>query len=247
MLKDKWFDQMRRLIAHFEGEGKPQIEAAAQLIFDSVTTGGALHIHDSGHMLMREAIGRAGGMYMVNALEFGLSINNPVRPRANRKPKETPRMDRLPELPKLAIQCSQVKAGDVVIVGSVSGRNAVQIGLAIAAQEEGAKVIALTSVDYSSQLTSTHPSGKRLFEVADVVVDNGAEFGDASLEVEGLPVKCCPTSGIGAAMAFWAITAELIGKLVAAGHQPSIYMSVNRDDGPAFIEQMEKNFFEKGI
>ncbi len=246
-MQDQWFDQMERLIAHFRGEGRAQIKAAADLIFESVTKGGAVHIHDSGHMLMTEAVHRAGGLVMVNRLMFHFGVDNPVKPRKGRTPKPTVRLDREPELPKLAIKHSQVQPGDVVIVGSVSGRNAVQIGLALAAKEAGAKVIALTSLKYSSSVESTHPSGKRLFEVADVVVDNGAERGDAALSIEGLDVKFCPVSGIGAAMAYWAIVAELVEKLVKAGYKPSIYKSANLDDGPEYNQRAEQHFFETGI
>lgn len=53
----------------------------------------------------------------------------------------------------------------------------------------GAKIIVLTNMDYSTKVESRHPSGKKLYEIGDVVIDNCGNYGDAVLEVDGLPQK----------------------------------------------------------
>ena len=130
-----------------------------------------------------------------------------------------------------------LKAGDVVLVGSVSGRNTAPIELAIECREKGAKVIVLTALEYTSQVTSLHPSGKKLMDVGDLVIDLCAHFGDASQEIEGLPVKALPVSGIAFIAILWAICGEAIEQALAKGIRPHVYMSHNRPGGPEFNEQ----------
>ena len=118
--------------------------------------------------------------------------------------------------------------GDLCWVISNSGRNALVVELAQEAKRRGVAVIALTSVEHS---TSVQPAAglPRLLEIADYVLDNAACLGDASLDLPGLAEAMAPTSTItGAALihAAWAGAAE---KLVAAGHIPEVWGSVNRD------------------
>jgi len=131
---------------------------------------------------------------------------------------------------------SNIRAGDVVFVGSVSGRNIYPIETAIQCREIGARVIVLTALEYTEQVTSAHPSGKKLKDVGDLVIDICAPFGDASVEVEGLPTKALPVSGVAFITLMWMICGEAIEKMLARGLRPHVYMSHNREGGPEFNE-----------
>ena len=139
-----------------------------------------------------------------------------------------------------------VKAGDVVLVGSVSGRNTAPIELAIQCREIGARVIVLTALEYTAQVTSAHPSGKKLADVGDLVIGLCAPYGDASLEVEGLPVKALPVSGVAFICILWMICGEAIEKMLARGLRPHVYMSANRPEGPEFNEKALAECAETG-
>ncbi len=130
-----------------------------------------------------------------------------------------------------------LQAGDVVFVGSVSGRNPRPIDLAMECRRIGAKVIVLTSLEYTAGVSSKHPSGRKLADVGDLVIDLCAPFGDASLEVEGLPVKALPVSGVAFITILWMICGEAIENMLARGLRPHVYMSYNRDDGTEFNEK----------
>ena len=91
-----------------------------------------------------------------------------------------------------------------------------------------------------------HPSGKRLYEVVDLALDNHAPYGDAMLEVEGLDYDICPASGMGAATIMWAIMAGLVEEMLARGLKPSIYPSVNRPDGWDVLNQVYAEALQKG-
>ena len=83
------------------------------------------------------------------------------------------------------------------MVVSNSGRNAVPVEMCLEAKNIGAKVIAMTNMRHSSSCESRHSSGKKMYEIADVTIDNCGEIGDASFEIEGLDSKIGPTSDAG--------------------------------------------------
>ena len=92
-------------------------------------------------------------------------------------------------------------------------------------------VIGLTSMAYTSAFSSRHPSGKKMYEYADVVLDNLVPPGDAILEIEGLPQKCCPISGITSIAVLHALIAETIERLIAKGFTPPVYLAANAQGG----------------
>ncbi len=108
----------------------------------------------------------------------------------------TSQLERVVGLGRELLAHSAAKAGDVLILTSTSGRNAVVIDMALLAREKGIKTIAITSLTYSDGVTSRHPSGKRLAELVDVVVDNGAPRGDAAVEITGFRQKVGPLSSV---------------------------------------------------
>ena len=139
-----------------------------------------------------------------------------------------------------------IRKGDVLIVGSVSGYNKLPVELVLAAREMGVKTIALTTVEYSEKLTSKHPSGKRLFEVADIVLDNCSNFSDTLVEVPAINRRICPSSGIGAAYIMWALQAAVVEKLVAKGLNPSVYISNHMPNAGILNDEAWKNYEKNG-
>jgi uncharacterized phosphosugar-binding protein len=102
----------------------------------------------------------------------------------------------------------------------------------------------VTSLPHSSATKSRHSSGKRLYEVADVVIDTGAPLGDASLKIEGLehPVGANSTSvTIAIAHAIVAATAE---QLVTRGVQPFVMVNPNTAGKAAANVQNDRNYEE---
>src|SRR5690606_13572023 len=83
----------------------------------------------------------------------------------------------VPEL----LDLTDVDPADVFIIASNSGVNSSIVGMALAAKERGHQVIAVTSLAHTNAVETKHSSGKRLSEVADVVIDNLAPYGDATV------------------------------------------------------------------
>lgn len=120
-----------------------------------------------------------------------------------------------------------VRRGDVLIVASNSGRNAVPIDVALEGRRLGLRVIAITNLEQTRAWPSRHPGGKVLADVADLAIDNCGVNGDACLEVDGLPGRIGPTSTSTGALIVNAIIVQGIEYALRSGQAPEIYISSN--------------------
>ncbi|MGW1343359.1 sugar isomerase domain-containing protein [Kribbella sp. NPDC002412] len=212
---------MRRALAIAERAAATQVEAirrAAELVVDARV----FWVFGTGHshLIAEELYGRAGGLADVRAvLEPGLMLHEGLL--------KSSLLERLPGLADVLLQTNDIGAGDVVLIASNSGRNAVPVEFAVGARAKGAKVIALTSLAHSTAVGSRAPGGQRLFEVADVVIDNCGEPGDALIEVEGSPEPTGATSTLVGALLAQALTVEIVTQLTTRGDSPNVLRSLN--------------------
>jgi uncharacterized phosphosugar-binding protein len=142
------------------------------------------------------------------------------------------------------LRSHQLDPADSMILFSHSGINAVILDIALECKERGIGLIAVTSLPHSTQVPSRHSSGKRLFEVADVVIDTGIPMADAAERIEGLasPVGASSTSvTIAIAHAIVSATAEM---LVADGVEPHVMVSPNTTGKEAANRQNDRNYEE---
>lgn len=241
MLMDDYQNRVQELFETLRNTQRDACLQAGKLIADTLERGGAVHIYDTGHIINSELIYRGGGMLAYKQLKYNLSVENPVRDR-DRSGVDTS----MEGLAKYVLKASKALPGDLLIIGSVSGKTPNTIDLALAAHEFGMKVIALTSVEYSSSVKSLHSSGKRLFECADLVLDNCAPKAEAMMEVEGLNARFGAASGYAATFLMWSATAAAIEELLKRGVTPSILKSANYEDGPAFNRDLENVYKEHG-
>ena len=136
---------------------------------------------------------------------------------------------------------------DAMIVVSTSGIRPIIVEMALGAKRRGLPVIALTSVAHSSQAKSGHSSGKKLMDVADVVLDNHAPSGDCVLEMKGLEWRVGPASTITGAMLINLLRCATAEQLLRAGHKPVVLPShqfVGTASADAADEQLEL-FYEE--
>lgn len=109
---------------------------------------------------------------------------------------------------KLLLANYELTPQDVMIVISNSGANTMGVEIALEAKRLGLKTIGVTSMEHSRKSTSYHSSGKRLFEVVDLVLDNCVPEGDALVEVAGLPSKVAAASTIADCILMQSLAAE---------------------------------------
>ena len=190
-------------------------------------------------ILAEEVFYRSGGLAVINPIFFpGFMLNN-------RPITMTSRLEQLDGLGKILVKENRLKAGDVLIIHSVSGRNNVPVEMAMEAGSLGVTTIAITNLAYSSSVTSRHPSGKRLFEVCDMVIDNKGIPGDAAVNLEGLPEKIGPTStAVGTAL-INAIVIETVGQMLESGKIPPVFLSANLDGGKEHNERIFEEYADQ--
>ncbi len=202
------------------------IGRAGTLVAEAIARGGLVHTFGTGHshMVAEEIVYRAGGLAPVNAiLEPSLTGDTQVT-----KSEYTERME---GWGKIIVDYHQIGKDDVIIVISNSGRNGAPIEVAWECQKRGVPVIAILSRDYGDRVTSRHSSGKKLMDVADLIIDNCSELGDATLFLGQLDVPVGPTSNVSAFYIIHSIVVSAVEKLLEMGVEPPVFLSGNLDHG----------------
>jgi len=235
MLIDRYWETVDDLFARVKGSQKESIKAAGMIIAEAVDGGACVHIHDSGHIIDAELIYRGGGLILYKKLKYNLVVENPVRKR-DRSDMDTS----MEGLAAYALKASGARPGDVLILGSVSGRSFGVVDLAYEAKKLGLRLIVITSMTYATQVDSPHSSGQKLYEMAEVVIDNCAPAAEALMEVEGLEARLCAASGLSAAFIMWSVTTVVVEELLKRGKMPGVLKSANfpggNDYNKSFVE-----------
>ncbi|KRL85903.1 sugar isomerase (SIS) [Lacticaseibacillus pantheris DSM 15945 = JCM 12539 = NBRC 106106] len=236
----RYIDNVEQLISKVANEEKPNIDATINLLTDANLKKHSIYVFGASHagIIAQEMYYRAGGMLTINAI-FGREV------MLDRSPITfTSDMERLEGYGTRLANSVNFKPNDVLILHSVSGRNPVIVDLAIAAKKKGVRIVGLTNVSYSKTVTSRHSSGKRLFELADIVIDNHGDVGDASCQLAGAPQKVGPTSTVVGAAILNAIIVEVSQRLVDTTGEAPVFYSANLDDGDERNRQLVKEYQE---
>jgi uncharacterized phosphosugar-binding protein len=205
------------LLQAIERESQQAIQEAAEAVADSIANGGLFMLFGSGHsaLIAKDAAYRAGGLAPV------LAIDDVADGDA----------ERVEGVAKYLISRYELRPGNVMAVISNSGINPVPIEMAQIAKAGGLKVIAITSVAHGKSVPSRHSSGKKLFDVADIVIDTHGAPGDASVDLPGTPYRVGATSTIAGSAIVQALTVQAAGLLAERGIQPPIWVSANVPGG----------------
>ena len=224
MILEEYAERARGLIDRIVETQVEDITRAAEIVADTVAAGGVVFTFGTGHShcIAEDAVYRAGGLVPVDAiLEPSLTGTTDV--------SKSERLERLEGFAPAILDHRRMTPEDLLIVISNSGRNAVPVEMAMEARARGIEVVAVTSLRYAEAVTSRHSSGKKLHEVADVVIDNGTEFGDAELRLEGVSNPVGPMSGIAGMFVIHAIMAGAAEVLLSRGIDPPVWESGNKD------------------
>ena len=185
-------------------------------------------------ILAQELFYRTGGLAVINAImpsEFMLNTR-PVT--------QTSTMEKLDGYPAAILKHTPIRKGDVLLLHSVSGRNTAAIEMALEARKTGVATIAITNMEYTSGVASRHKSGKKLYEVCDIVIDNCGDFEDSSMQLPGMNQKIGPTSSAVGCTIVNMIVIRTVEYLQEMGIDPPVFHSANVDGG----EEFNKVLFE---
>ena len=201
------------------------LEPAVDIFVEALEKDGIIQAFGTGHSqsFAMEIAGRAGGLVPTHAMKLEDLVLLGHRPVAA---LGTPEFERDPTVADELYDLYDVRPTDAFIIASNSGANGSTVGMALRAKREGHPVIAVTSLEHTRGVTSRHPSGKRLYEVADVVLDNLAPFGDAVVELsDGTTVGAI--SSITSEYLAQLLTIEVAARLGETGIVPPLYISAN--------------------
>lgn len=214
-----------------------QIGQAAEIVADAVANGGILYTFGTGHshVIAEDVAYRAGGLAPVDAiLEPSLT--------GHRHVVKSEYMERVEGMAEVILDYYELSSKDALIVISNSGRNAAPVEMAQIARAREIPVIAITSMAHSTGTSSRHSSGKKLYQLADVVIDNGAPKGDCVLGVEEMEQPIGPASGVTGMFIIHTLIVQAIENLKDRGIDPPVFMSGNIDGSNAFNEPILKAY-----
>lgn len=232
----RYIDRARAILDQIYATQLEHIEAAAEICAETIVNDGLVFCWGGGHsrMSVEEMFPRIGsfpGFFPM--VELALTFyTNVVGPDGL---PQSFFIERAEGYADAVLSTYEFGPHDSMICFSSTGINGVVIDMALRAKERGMPVIAVTSVAHADATPSRHSSGKKLKDVADVVIDNCTPPGDAVVDVEGLKYKVGPTSTVAAATIVNALKVRTAELMLARGVEPVVLTS------PHFVENQAES------
>ncbi|WP_367320212.1 sugar isomerase domain-containing protein [Streptomyces sp. HUAS ZL42] len=219
---------------------RDDVTRAAALIADCVRADGVVQAFGTGHSqaLVLELAGRAGGFVPTNRLSIAdLVLHGGDAPSA----LDDPLLEREPGVAARLYDLAAPHPQDLFVVISNSGVNNVVVEMALHAKNQGHSLLAITSLAHTRAVPAAHPSGRKLADLADVVLDNAAPRGDALLPLPGGGAVCALSTLTGVLLVQM-VVAEATALLLAEGARPPVYVSANVPGGFEGNLELEKRY-----
>jgi uncharacterized phosphosugar-binding protein len=233
---------MARLQGLLDGQ-REALDRAAGWCTDAIAADGLVHLFGCGHsrMMCEEMTPRQGcfvGWHTI--VELGLTFHNLiVGPNGLR---QSLHLEKTPGYAEQILRNFAFGPKDVMVVISTSGIREVIVEMAEGAKCRGLRVVGIVSRAHCDQAKPAHPSGKKLTDVCDVVLDNGAPVGDSLLELEGAPGKTGPFSTVGGAMLMNLLRCEVAQRLADRGVEP-VFLPSHQFVGSRTVEEQLEYFY----
>lgn len=233
----RYRDRVVGILDHIATSQTEAFTAVRDAVATALAADKLIYVAGSGHshLIAEEAFFRAGGIAAAQAIldeDLMLHINA----------SGSSQLERQTGYAEKVLAGYDIAAGDVVFVVSNSGRNAYPIEMALGAKARGAITVALTSLKHTRAVTSRHPSGKKLFELCDLALDNGADYGDASVPVGKDGLRMGPVSTISGVFLINAVLAEAVDLLAERDIAVDLYQSANGQGGEAAADEMVRRW-----
>ncbi|MEP6469856.1 MAG: SIS domain-containing protein [Chloroflexota bacterium] len=237
---EAYLDTVIPILESVAEQASEPVQKAADIVVASLRSDGVVQAFGSGHSeaLTMEIAGRAGGLVPTNRISLRdvviLGGESPDVLSAGI-------LERDPDVAQRLYDLAAPHASDVFVIASNSGVNGSIVEMARIVKEKGHPLIAITSVSQSADLPSRHPSGTKLADHADVLLDNGAPYGDAVLELPGGGAVGAVSSLTGALLAQM-LGIEVTKRLIDAGETPPVYLSANIPGGDEHNNNLEQRY-----
>lgn len=236
-LADAFLEAATTLLTRVREEEADRIAEAGRLVAQTIQDGGRIFACGAGHSSLpaQDLVYRAGGLGVINLLAIPGTVGVDVRPATLGSA-----LERVGGLAQAVLDSSPARSGDLLIVISLSGRNALPVELATHARSLGLKVIGVTSVAYADagSTGSRHSSGTFLRDHCDVVLDNKIQVGDAELTTANIAAPFAPASTVVTSALLQSVMATAAGVLADRGVEPPLLRSANVDGGREWNAQV---------
>jgi uncharacterized phosphosugar-binding protein len=222
-----YLEEVRRVLDRIEETQSEVIAEVARRSAESILSGGLVHLFGSGHsrMAVEEMFPRYGSFPGFHPI-VELSLSNHHQVVGSNGQRQAMFLENVEGLGRIILRNFQLDPErDVMMVISAGGANAVPIEIAMETKQQGLSVIGITSVEHSRRSESRHSSGKRLFEVADLVIDICTPPGDAGVLIPGLDTPVGPLSSVAGLTIINMIKSTVAQHLTEAGHPPVVLTS----------------------
>ncbi|MFM9590175.1 SIS domain-containing protein [Streptomyces scabiei] len=238
----RFLDAAIGLLERVRDEEAEAVVAAGELIADTVADGGRLFAFGAGHssLAAQDLVYRAGGLALMNLLAVPGTLGVDVLPATLGSA-----LERVDGLATAVLDTSPLRAGDLLVVISLSGRNALPVEMAAHARERGVKVIGLTSVAYATATTSRHSSGTFLKDHCDLVLDSKIAVGDAELTLDTIPAPFAPASTVVTSALLQSVMATAAASLADRGIEPPLLRSGNVDGGLDWNDRIMREYGDR--
>jgi uncharacterized phosphosugar-binding protein len=241
----RWLAEARAVLDRIEATQLGAIERAADLFARTIMADGLVHVFGSGHSRMNteEMFPRIGSFPGFHPIAE-LALSNHVGVVGPNGLRQAMFLEKVHGFGRVILQQIKLHPGDAFLIFSSTGINGVVIEVALYAKAMGLPVVAVTSLAHTRATDSRHVSGRKLAEVADIVIDNASLVGDASVEIEGLPFRVGPTSSIGAIAVVNMLKSRTAERLVGLGSPPVVLTSPHFASQTAGADQLERVYEE---
>ena len=245
----RWLGAAREVLDRLEATQLGPIEMASELFASTIAADGLVHVFGSGHSRMNteEMFPRIGSFPGFHPIAE-LAISNHVGVVGPNGLRQAMFLEKVDGFGRVILQQIKFHPGDAFLIFSSTGINGVVIEIALYAKKMGMPVVAVTSIDHGNATASRHPSGRKLMEIADILIDNASPAGDAVVAIEGLPYKVGPSSSIGAISVVNLLKTRTAQKLTERGAPPVVLTSphfVGSTEGAEQLERVYEEYFRR--
>ncbi|HVM74331.1 MAG TPA: SIS domain-containing protein [Candidatus Saccharimonadales bacterium] len=204
-----------------------KIQQASEVMAEAIARGGLVHMFGSGHSVLpvQDMFPRYGAYPGFRPLmDMRLMWTNVI---GSGGAKGLLWLERREGYAQVLFENEPIRKGDVMLVFSHGGLNAVGIEVLTEAKKRGLATVAVTSMDNYGKREATHSSGKKLADVADIVIDNCTPAEDALVSVEGWKAPVAAGSTVAFITIAMSIIAEVAARLAKKGKTPPVFVSPN--------------------
>jgi uncharacterized phosphosugar-binding protein len=228
----EYIQLVARLAQEIEQTQLDAINRAASLVAATIASDGLVHVFGAGHssLVAEDVFFRAGGLVPIDVILIPAVMHHEGAWKGVF-------FERVEGVAEIFLEGYELNSIDTLFVISNSGINAMIIDVALLCRKLGMSIVAVTSMNHSQSVQSRHSSGRKLYEIADVVIDNCGVAGDAALSLESFEQRIAPTSTVVGATILQSVMAQSISLLIEQTGDAPVWVSSNVPGGDEINEK----------